>query len=212
MDQKKAVASLHASLGFGQRKARPSPAAKRKEIQAGQVAVLERVLLEIRRRGRETRAWANGYNSAATVVELELASVRGAAAPALPAAVPEPQGCKWVGGTCECTRAQAQRCEIIDSRMPAVAPEQVGAQLVGWIHPPEGNTTAQYLARVRDEALTRAADLCGAISEDYRDQYKGRGKYAADNLARADTHYDGMSSGASDCEDAIRAMISQEGA
>lgn len=84
MEQNKAIASLHASLGLGQRKARPSPAAKRKEVEAGQVAVLERVLSEIRKRARATPAWANGYNSAATVVELELASVRGTA-PSSPA-------------------------------------------------------------------------------------------------------------------------------
>lgn len=75
MDQRDAIASLNASLGLGQRKARPSPAAKRKEIQAGQVEVLERVLSEIRRRVRETPAWANAYNSAATVVELELTRI-----------------------------------------------------------------------------------------------------------------------------------------
>lgn len=87
MEQNKAIASLHASLGLGQRKVRPSPAAKRKEIQTGQVVVLERVLSEIRKRVRVTPAWANAYNSAATVVELELAAIRGDAKQCPPAPV-----------------------------------------------------------------------------------------------------------------------------
>lgn len=76
MDQKDAVASLHASIGIGQRKPRQSIIVKRRDIQTAQVLVLEKALSEIRKRLRETPAWANGYNSAATVIEFELAAVR----------------------------------------------------------------------------------------------------------------------------------------
>lgn len=74
-----AIASLHSSMGIGTRKLRPSPVAKRREIQQGQAVVLERVLGAIRKRAREVPAWAAAYNSAATAVELELASIRSGA-------------------------------------------------------------------------------------------------------------------------------------
>jgi hypothetical protein len=74
--QKDAIASLNASLGIGQRKARPSPAAKRQEIRSGQVEALERALADIRRRARETPTWAPAYHSAATAVELVIADIR----------------------------------------------------------------------------------------------------------------------------------------
>ncbi len=63
---------------------------------------------------------------------------------------------------------------------------------------------------VRAQALGECADLCAAICQDYRDQYKGQGKYATGpNPRHYDTHCDGLSDGASDCEDAIRALISK---
>lgn len=66
---------------------------------------------------------------------------------------------------------------------------------------------------VRDEALQEAADVCAAIYQDHRDQYKGRGKWATqDNPRRADTHADGCSDGASQCEDAILELKSQPAA
>jgi hypothetical protein len=73
--QKNAIASLNASLGIGQRKARPSPAAKRQEIRSGQVEALERALADIRRRACETPTWAPAYHSAATAVELIIADI-----------------------------------------------------------------------------------------------------------------------------------------
>lgn len=89
MDQKDAITSLHKNLGIGKRAVRPTPAAKRHEIQAGQVQALGSVLADIRRRARETPAWANAYNSAATAVELEIAAVsKGAVRAAAPVSRP----------------------------------------------------------------------------------------------------------------------------
>lgn len=58
-----------------------------------------------------------------------------------------------------------------------------------------------------EQALEAAADVCGAIYQKHRDQYKGRGEFAPDNPRRADPHADGCADGASECEDAIRALI-----
>lgn len=63
---------------------------------------------------------------------------------------------------------------------------------------------------IRAAALEEAADVCGAIMSDHWAQYKGHGKWAGqDNPRRADPHADGASDGASECEDAIRALASQ---
>ena len=70
--------------------------------------------------------------------------------------------------------------------------------------------TAPEQASVRDAALEEAAALCDAISRDYRDQYKGRGKHAPNNPNRANPHCDGLADGAGECEEAIRALISKE--
>lgn len=61
----------------------------------------------------------------------------------------------------------------------------------------------------RAAAVEEAIRACEAIAQDHRDQYKGRGKYAADNPRRADPHADGCFDGASECADAIRAISSQ---
>ena len=51
---------------------RTTPAAKRQEIAAAQIAALEQAIAEIRRKAREMPAWAHGYNSAITTIELEI--------------------------------------------------------------------------------------------------------------------------------------------
>lgn len=61
----------------------------------------------------------------------------------------------------------------------------------------------------RAAAVEEAIRACEAIAQDHRDQYKGRGKYAADNPRRADPHADGCFDGASECADAIRAISPQ---
>lgn len=61
----------------------------------------------------------------------------------------------------------------------------------------------------RAAAVEEAIMACESIAQDHRDQYKGRGKYAADNPRRADPHADGCFDGASECADAIRAISSQ---
>lgn len=55
--------------------------------------------------------------------------------------------------------------------------------------------------------LKQAAAVCKAIQTDFRDQYKGRGKYAPNNPARANPHMDGQSDGALSCVDAIESLI-----
>lgn len=62
----------------------------------------------------------------------------------------------------------------------------------------------------REEGLSQAMQLCDAIGQDHRDAYKGRGKYAPNNPRRADTHADGCSDGAWECEGAIRELLSGE--
>ncbi|MDQ1921291.1 hypothetical protein [Massilia pseudoviolaceinigra] len=69
-----------------------------------------------------------------------------------------------------------------------------------------GMARIKAAADVRKAALEEAAVLCGEIHSDYRDKYKGRGRHAPNNPGRANPYYDGMSDGASECEDAIRSL------
>ena len=61
-------------------------------------------------------------------------------------------------------------------------------------------------AQGRAAGLEEAAKKCDEIHMDYRDQYKGRGKYHPANPRRADIHCDGMSDGACECAEAIRSL------
>ena len=76
MMQNDAVASLYKSLGIGGRKPRTTASAKRREIAMAQVATLEKVLADIRRKARETPTWATAYFSAATTIEIEIAAIK----------------------------------------------------------------------------------------------------------------------------------------
>jgi ribosomal protein S11 len=57
-------------------KRRETPTSKRQAIANAQIAALERAIASIRRRIRETPAWAQGYNSAITAIELEIQEIR----------------------------------------------------------------------------------------------------------------------------------------
>ena len=47
----------------------------RKQLLAAQVAVLRQAIETIRSKARETPAWAHGYNSAVTAIELQIADL-----------------------------------------------------------------------------------------------------------------------------------------
>lgn len=51
----------------------------RKELLGAQVAVLRQAIDAIRAKARETPAWAHGYNSAVTAIELQIAELERAA-------------------------------------------------------------------------------------------------------------------------------------
>ena len=53
-------------------------AKQRKAVADEKVAMLQEVLADIRRKARETPAWAHGLNAAATSVELQIAAIKGA--------------------------------------------------------------------------------------------------------------------------------------
>lgn len=57
---------------------RVSPAKRRTEIRDAQIAALNEAITEIRRKAREMPAWAHGYNSAITAIELQIERVRAA--------------------------------------------------------------------------------------------------------------------------------------
>jgi hypothetical protein len=61
-----------AIIGNAKKKRRQTPSSKRKEISDAQIAVLEKVAKAIRNKARETPAWARGYFSAVTTIEIEL--------------------------------------------------------------------------------------------------------------------------------------------
>ncbi len=51
----------------------------RRDLLAAQVAVLRDAIEAIRNKARETPAWAHGYNSAVTAIELQIAELERAA-------------------------------------------------------------------------------------------------------------------------------------
>jgi len=55
---------------------RTSPSARRQEIVDAQIAALEQAVVNIRRKVREVPAWAHGYNSAVTTIELQIADLK----------------------------------------------------------------------------------------------------------------------------------------
>lgn len=57
-------------------RARVSQTAKRNAIRDAQIVALEDSIAAIRRKAREMPAWANGYNSAVTAIELQIAALR----------------------------------------------------------------------------------------------------------------------------------------
>lgn len=57
-------------------KGRETPSSKRHAIANAQIAALEKAIASIRHRTRETPAWAQGYNSAITAIELEIQEIR----------------------------------------------------------------------------------------------------------------------------------------
>lgn len=59
-------------------KRRETPTSKRLAIANAQIEALERAIASIRGRLRETPAWALGYNSAITAIELEIQEIRNA--------------------------------------------------------------------------------------------------------------------------------------
>ena len=75
-NQADAINSLHKSMGIGVRGTPKSRVTQRREVAAAQVEALESVLADIRRKARETPAWAAAYNSAATSVELKIAHIK----------------------------------------------------------------------------------------------------------------------------------------
>lgn len=77
---------------------------------------------------------------------------------------------------------------------------------------PSPSLAVRDVVDARDAALEQAAAICDGISQDHRDQYKGRGKYEPTNPRRADPHADGCSDGANECSDAIRALKSKPNA
>lgn len=57
-------------------KRRETPTSKRHAVANAQIAALERCIASIRSRIRETPAWAHGYHSAITAIELEIREIR----------------------------------------------------------------------------------------------------------------------------------------
>ncbi len=73
------AAEINARLFPVARSKEPGPKARksaRRAIAAAQREVLQACIADIRRKARDTPAWAKGYNSAITAIEQQLAQIK----------------------------------------------------------------------------------------------------------------------------------------
>lgn len=70
------AAQIHASLLPVAKPVRAPTVKRRRELVEAQIEALSRAIVDIRRKARETPAWAHGYDSAVTTIELQIDALR----------------------------------------------------------------------------------------------------------------------------------------